>query len=105
VLSRAPRPAPAAPAATGALLIEARPWAEVVEVTRAGGGAVELPAERSTPLRLELPAGRYAVVLRHPGAAETRRLEIDLRAGVGSQRVESVFLADAAFRFLAEVLP
>src|SRR5690606_35108957 len=47
-------------AISGTLLLNAYPWATVESVVdQASGRAVELPQERSTPLRLSVPAGTY----------------------------------------------
>lgn len=81
--------ATAAPTATGRLLVDAAPWGEVVRVQDAGGGAVELPPERSTPLVLDLPAGRYTVELVHPDADAPASCEVEVVAG-GSARCSAV---------------
>ncbi|HET6603542.1 MAG TPA: protein kinase [Xanthomonadaceae bacterium] len=57
-------------ATRGVLVIDAHPWAEVVAVVDQGSGKnVTLPKERSTPMRLDLPAGTYRLSLRHPDVA------------------------------------
>lgn len=62
----------------GRLLLDASPWGEVVRLTDADGREVPLPEERSTPLVLELPAGRYTAELSHPAAASgTCRAELE----------------------------
>ena len=61
-------PVPAGPAATGFLMIDAQPWAEVDRVWDESGVEVVLPDDRYTPLRLELPAQRYSVRLVRPGS-------------------------------------
>ncbi|HVS64253.1 MAG TPA: protein kinase [Thermoanaerobaculia bacterium] len=59
------RPPPPPPA--GALVIDARPWARVLTVTDAALGEVVYESEEAfTPLRLELPPGRYTVALVGP---------------------------------------
>lgn len=60
-----------APVVEGVLIADALPWGEVVQIRGADGQPVNLPANRSTPLRLTLPAGDYTVTLRHPNAAGT----------------------------------
>jgi serine/threonine protein kinase len=75
---------PAAEAAapdTGRLVLDAVPWGEVVRVIDDEGHAVPLPQERSTPLVLSLPAGRYTAELRHPDAAAPTSCHADLAAG------------------------
>ena len=59
---------PSAPVARGDLVIDATPWAEVLEVRAADSEVpVELPADRSTPLRLDgLGVGHYLVTLKFP---------------------------------------
>jgi len=59
-------PVAIAPVATGVLIIDAQPWAEVERVLDPSGVEVALPDDRYTPLRLELPAGRYSVRLIRP---------------------------------------
>ena len=53
-------------AQNGELVINALPWGTVEQVLDASRKPVSLPEERSTPLRLTLPAGSYYVTLRHP---------------------------------------
>lgn len=71
----------AAPAETGLLLVEAVPWGEVVRVIDAEGHDVPLPDERSTPLALSLPAGRYTAEIRHPDAAAPGTCRAEVGAG------------------------
>lgn len=100
-----PERAPSAPPPTGVLWVDARPWAEVVEVRAADGAPLPLPVERSTPLWLELPAGPYQIRLRHPSQGAARTLEARVEAGAAPARLEAIFLDDGAQRFLAEALP
>ncbi|MBN8482114.1 MAG: hypothetical protein J0L88_11050, partial [Xanthomonadales bacterium] len=55
----------------GILVINAQPWGLVDQVLDAARKPIELPAERSTPLQLNLPAGSYYVTLRHPKSSKT----------------------------------
>jgi serine/threonine protein kinase len=53
-------------AQNGELVINALPWGRVEQVLDASRKPVALPEDRSTPLRITLPAGSYYVTLRHP---------------------------------------
>jgi len=70
-----PAPAPAA-VTPGWLAIDAQPWAEVVSIREVSSGrSVALPAEAgrpapTTPVVIDVPPGRYEVVLRHPAYQE-----------------------------------
>jgi serine/threonine-protein kinase PpkA len=51
------------------LVLRAHPWANVESVVdQATGRAVDLPADRSTPMRLAVQAGTYRITFRHPDA-------------------------------------
>jgi len=92
---RAPAPgpsaaaAPTAPAATVAsaevhgepLLVDARPWGELVSIVNERGEAQPLPAERFTPVVLELPPGRYVATLRNPGVPKPVAVSVEVGAG------------------------
>lgn len=55
----------------GVLALNAYPWANVESVVeQSTGRAVELPADRGTPLRLSLQAGTYRITFRHPDAGQ-----------------------------------
>lgn len=57
-------------ATAGDLVLLALPWGEVESVTDLQRKtAVELPADRATPLRLRVPAGVYRVQFKHPSGA------------------------------------
>jgi serine/threonine protein kinase len=59
-------------ATAGDLVLMALPWGEVESVTDVQGkAAVTLPADRVTPLRLNLPAGVYRISFKHPSGART----------------------------------
>jgi hypothetical protein len=78
-------------AISGVLLLNAYPWATVESVVdQASGRAVDLPQERSTPLRLSVPVGTYRVSFRHPQAGTP----VALVAGVEAQKEQS---ANATF--------
>lgn len=58
-------------AISGNLVLDAHPWATVEQIVDADGKPVaDLPAERSTPLQLSLPAGSYRVSFRHPAVRD-----------------------------------
>lgn len=63
----------------GRLLVDASPWAEVLMIRDERGLTQDLPAERSTPLAVELQPGTYAVVVRHGafGAPVERQVTIE----------------------------
>lgn len=65
-------PAAAGPVATGFLMIDAQPWAEVDRVWDESGVEVALPDDRYTPLRLELPSQRYSVRLVRPESTQAQ---------------------------------
>lgn len=64
----------------GVLVVDAVPWAEVVELRSATGESLELPSDASTPLRLDLPAGGYQLLLRDDRGAEPRTLSVEVPA-------------------------
>lgn len=82
-------PAPVTvPVALGAVTVAALPWAEVREITDADGFVKETPSEPQTPLRLELPPGRYLIQLEHPEHG-FEVCEVEVRADeVASCKVE-----------------
>jgi hypothetical protein len=49
--------------APGQLILDAKPWAEVVSITRSSGENLELSGSRYTPLALSVEPGQYEVVL------------------------------------------
>jgi hypothetical protein len=57
--------------ASGSLILDALPWAEVVSIVDDKGTAQPLPANAYTPLSLSLAVGEYDVTLRveHFGSA------------------------------------
>jgi serine/threonine protein kinase len=54
----------------GELVLNAAPWGKVESVLDANGQAVELPADRSTPLIVSVVAGTYKITFSHPQAAQ-----------------------------------
>ena len=88
----------------GTLVINALPWGYVDQVLDAARKPVELPGERSTPLRLTLPAGSYYVTLRHPKSNKTVSAFARVQARQRSQTSSSFpslgtdeYLRDAGF--------
>jgi hypothetical protein len=71
------RPAPVPP--SGALELNASPYAEVVSVTSDQGKAIPLPqGDHWTPLRLDgIPAGKYAVIFKAgDGSTQNQSCEV-----------------------------
>jgi hypothetical protein len=59
-------------ATAGDLVLIALPWGEVESVTDLQRkAAVELPADRVTPVRIKVPAGVYRIQFKHPSGART----------------------------------
>lgn len=87
-----PAPAPVAPALgapAGTLALSSLPWGRVQSVVDdATGQPFPLPRGLTTPVRIELPPGRYRVELASGVGPETRRLVVEVRAG--QTRVETV---------------
>ena len=72
-------------AQNGELLINALPWGTVDQVLDASRKPVGLPDDRTTPLRLTLPAGSYYVTLRHPRSNKTVSAFARVSAGKRSE--------------------
>ena len=87
-------PTPAAVVVTGALVLDALPWAEVT-VTDSEGAEVALPGSSYTPLRLELPPGEYSLSLSHPEVSEPSLLEVSIRASEVIERTVELQPLDA----------
>ena len=75
-----------APPAPGQLVIDAVPWATITSIESESGEAVALPATPSTPIRLDLPAGTYRIVLTGP-APEPKRTEITATVTTGAMTI------------------
>jgi hypothetical protein len=79
--------ATAAAAAAGYLAIDVEPWAEVTAVRDAATGKmVALKSEAghagpTTPVVLDLPPGRYEIVLRNPDYPETTVRDLEVVSG------------------------
>lgn len=78
------------PVERGGLVITAVPWGEVVSVAGADGRMLDLPAVRTTPMRLELPPGRYEVTVRDPLSGEQRKRTAEVVAGKEGRAVMEV---------------
>ena len=81
------------------VVIDARPWGEVTSLVDGEGRAIELPADRLTPLALGLPPGRYTVLLTHPELqGEERSCDFEVSAeGKASCNVELLALSPEAY--------
>jgi hypothetical protein len=64
----------------GLLVIAASPWGRVARLTGPEGVSIELPTERTTPLRLWVSPGRYHAELTL-AAGEPAACEVDLASG------------------------
>ena len=62
---------PKSAAARGELILNAQPWANVESVLDEQQQPVKLPVDTSTPLTLQLPAGKYVVTFRNPLAPKS----------------------------------
>lgn len=82
----APPPAPAPARPIGTLLVVASPWGRVAALTEERTGESFPSPGAVTPCRLELPAGRWRVVVRGDDGAEAAATA-EVRAG-GEARVE-----------------
>lgn len=81
-------PAPPARVETGTLLIDAAPWAEIVEIVGAAGPVA--PIAGHTPMAFAVPAGDYRITLRNPSDAQPRVVSARVEAG-GSTRAFAEF--------------
>jgi tetratricopeptide (TPR) repeat protein len=83
---------PPAVVPTGGLVIEAVPWATVVEVRSEDGTIQPLPAVAATPLLLTLPVGSYQVRLAGPPpGSEQREVTIQVTEGAVSTPPATLF--------------
>ncbi|HEY6321531.1 MAG TPA: serine/threonine-protein kinase [Thermoanaerobaculia bacterium] len=80
----------AAPAPAGALIVDALPWGEVVEVRDARGKSQPIPAAAYTPIVLSLPPGRYTIRLRNPAFPQPAVIAAEVPAGSETQPVRAV---------------
>jgi hypothetical protein len=61
---------PAVVGGSGTLVVNALPWARVVEITNAEGETIDIGDSRFTPLVLSLEPGSYRIVLSNDGSDE-----------------------------------
>jgi hypothetical protein len=71
---------PAPPAAAGFLAVDAAPWAEVGRVVDLDTGEEVGLTPDTTPCVLEVPPGRYRLVLHHPDFGD-RTAQADVSSG------------------------
>jgi hypothetical protein len=91
--------APAVPAASAVLVLDALPWGRVESLVSMPDGALrEIPGDGLTPLRLELPPGRYRATLSHPDFGSSS-VEVELQPG-GVERRSVAFGSDLADAFV-----
>ncbi|MFZ5787362.1 MAG: hypothetical protein ACOY3Y_13040, partial [Acidobacteriota bacterium] len=83
-----PAAQPAGPATTAPLVVDARPWGEVISVRGEDGASVELPAAKTTPLALSVPPGRYTVTVRQSDSGRELTAQVVVGAGGGQVAVE-----------------
>ncbi|MEM9555391.1 MAG: serine/threonine-protein kinase [Acidobacteriota bacterium] len=81
------QPAPPRPSGPpGILVLDAAPWAEVMELVDPVGEDVPIAGSRATPLLLSLPPGTYRVRLLHPPSAAETALEIEIASDETTRR-------------------
>jgi hypothetical protein len=75
----APKETPPATApGVGVLVLDALPWAEVVDIVDAAGTRQTLPPNAATPIFLELPPGDYDITLKN---GSSRSVKARVKAG------------------------
>ena len=84
-----PRPVPAPVTAApirlqGSLVVDARPWGQVLRLLRPDGSAAAPPGD-FTPLHLSLEPGTYFVELAHPDAEEPQVCEVEVIANASAR--------------------
>jgi hypothetical protein len=87
--------APAAAEATAVLVIDALPWAEVLEVADDDGKPIDLPVDRSTPVGLSVAPGECSISLQGPDGAERVERGVVARPGNVVEVIESFARPDA----------
>jgi hypothetical protein len=75
--------------ATGTVVIEAAPWANITEIRNEAGVLQPLPAQASTPVSLTLPAGTYQILLAGP-PPQSKKETVTLRVNAGQTSVAPV---------------
>lgn len=69
-----------APAASGQVLLEAQPWAEITAITNGAGQNMDLEEGTHTPVLFSLPPGPYEIRLSNPEAGESRTIAVQVRS-------------------------
>jgi tetratricopeptide (TPR) repeat protein len=82
---------PAAAVPTGTLVIDAIPWAQIVDIQGEDGKFAAVPLPASTPMSLDLPAGTYRVRIAGPPPTSTQRtLTVQVHGnGIASAPIET----------------
>ncbi|HXO27842.1 MAG TPA: hypothetical protein VOA80_10885 [Thermoanaerobaculia bacterium] len=80
----------AAPAQGRALIVDALPWGELVEIRDTAGKARPVPAAAYTPIVLSVPPGRYTIRLRNPAFPRPAVITAEVPAGGGARPVRAV---------------
>ena len=73
-----PPPSPPTSPGVGTLVLDALPWAEVVDIVDAAGIRRTLPPNATTPIFLELPPGDYDITLKN---GSSRSVKVQVKAG------------------------
>jgi serine/threonine protein kinase len=63
------------------LIVDALPWAELIEIIDARGGAHPVGPNSYTPLSLELPPGEYKLSLKNPDFPEPLSVSVTVQPG------------------------
>jgi serine/threonine protein kinase len=75
--------------ATGTVVIDAAPWANITEIRNEAGVLQPLPAQASTPVSLTLPTGTYQILLAGP-PPQSKKETVTLRVNAGQTSVAPV---------------
>jgi serine/threonine protein kinase len=87
VTTTAPTSTAPIPAGQGVLLLSATPWGNLEKIVDDKGKSINVTDdERSTPTRIELQPGQYAVTLAGP-AGKTQTMNIQIEAGKPTKRL------------------
>jgi hypothetical protein len=85
VIALWPKGGPPAGGDAGTVVINAVPWAQVESIVNADDTPQPLAGSSYTPLAVELPPGRYRIVLRNPSKSDPQVVETDVKAGETSR--------------------
>ena len=81
VTTTAPAPVAPMPAGQGVLLLSASPWGDLEKIVDEKGKTVDLTDDKkSTPTRIELEPGKYAVTVASPSGT-TQTMNVQVEAG------------------------